>query len=44
MLWPIWGWRFLVVALSLWALMIYANRRAPSALVTRVRQHAEERV
>jgi hypothetical protein len=34
MLWPVWGWRFLVVMLSLCALMIYANRHERPAMVT----------
>jgi hypothetical protein len=34
MLWPAWAWRFLVVTLALCALMIYAGRREPTAVVT----------
>jgi hypothetical protein len=34
MLWPGWAWRFLVVTLALCALMIYANGRDSSAVVT----------
>jgi hypothetical protein len=34
LLWPGWGWRFLVVTLSVSALMIYANRHERPALVT----------
>lgn len=34
MVWPAWGWRFLGVALSVCALMIYANGRQRTAVVT----------
>jgi hypothetical protein len=34
MFWPAWGWRFLVVTLSLCALMIYLNRHERPAMVT----------
>ena len=34
MLWPVWGWRFLVVTLAMCGLMIYANGRERTAVVT----------
>jgi hypothetical protein len=34
MLWPVWGWRFLFVTLSLCALMIYASRQERTAAAT----------
>ena len=34
MLWPAWGWRFLGVSLSLCALMMYANGRERTTMVT----------
>jgi hypothetical protein len=34
MLWPGWAWRFLAVTLTLWALMLYANRRQRTAVMT----------
>jgi hypothetical protein len=33
MLWPAWGWRFLVVTLAMCGLMIYANGRERTAVV-----------
>jgi hypothetical protein len=34
MLWPGWTWRFVAVALALGALIVYANGRERTALVT----------
>ena len=35
LLWPAWGWRFLVVTLSVWALTTYARTREQAAVETR---------
>jgi hypothetical protein len=35
MLWPDWAWRFLAVMLTLCALMVYANARDRTAVMTR---------